>query len=410
MNVFKSKWFPSLVAVVPLFFPLYLFKASWFGVPVNLIEVVILLLFAAFIFMEGLWRPKWWYRHGSEWKLWSVALFTLAAILSTIFVQKGGVFLDGTPFDAQYRALGILKGWILIPLLYFVMARHYFRLKPSLIRLSLDALLWGGAILALMAVKQELSGSFLTMDGRASGPFESANYLSLYLGPLLVYGVLQLVQDKEWRFLKHLRLASTALVAVGLFFTESYAAWIGVLSSLGLWLLLSFKSWPARWRQAILTLFVLGVLILIVSQLGSDKFEQFLDVSSRSSSSVRLQVYEISLHLIKAHPILGLGLGAFEWFYQVSATEILGEAPYEWVMLHPHNIFLAMWLNMGLMGLVAFIWLCVQALGWILERDAKGRRLAAFMLVTILVHGLFDTPYFKNDLALQFWLLMAILI
>ena len=92
------------------------------------------------------------------------------------------------------------------------------------------------------------------------------------------------------------------------------------------------------------------------------------------------------------------------------AVSVLGEAPFEWNMLHPHNIFLAFWLNMGLAGLIAFVWLCGKALLWLTEEDTKERPLAALMVVVILVHGLFDTPYFKNDLAFQFWLLMAILL
>ena len=79
-------------------------------------------------------------------------------------------------------------------------------------------------------------------------------------------------------------------------------------------------------------------------------------------------------------------------------------------MPHSHNILLAFWLNMGLMGLVAFVWLCWKALPWLLEQDKKERRIAALMLVVILAHGMFDVPYFKNDLSFQFWLLMAILL
>jgi hypothetical protein len=29
-------------------------------------------------------------------------------------------------------------------------------------------------------------------------------------------------------------------------------------------------------------------------------------------------------------------------------------------------------------------------------------------LVTVAVHGMFDTPYFKNDLAIEFWIVAAL--
>lgn len=410
MTEWREKWLPILVAVLPGFFPLYLFKGTWFGFPVNLLEVLVLVLFLLFVFTERLWEPQWWARYASQYKIVPIFLFGIAAVVSVFFAQQGVSFLDGTVFDGMGRALGILKGWILMPMLYFFMARHVFSERPSLVSLSLDALLMGGVALALMAIQQELSGEFLTADGRASGPFESANYLSLYLGPMVVYGVLQSLQSGVWDFQRSSRVFLTIIAAVGLYFTESYAAWIAVLGALSLWVLFSFKKLPKRWRPATMLLLLSVLVSLIFLQVGSDKFVQFLDLAGRSSSSVRLQVYEISLTLVAQHPFFGLGLGGFEWFYQDQAVKILGEAPFEWVMLHPHNVFLSMWLNLGLLGLVAFVWLCVKALAWLFEADKKGRRVAAFMLVSILIHGLFDTPYFKNDLAFEFWLLMAILL
>ena len=159
-------------------------------------------------------------------------------------------------------------------------------------------------------------------------------------------------------------------------------------------------------------LVVVGLGVLL-SEMGSEKFAQFLEYGERSSTGVRVQVYEISLALIRENPLFGIGLGQFEQQYQEVALRVLGEVPFEWNMLHPHNVFLAFWLNMGLAGLVAFVWLCGRALLWLTEfsgRQAiKERPLAALMLVVILVHGLL-TRHFKNDLAFQFWLFMAILL
>lgn len=399
-----------IVALFPVTFPLYLFKGTWMGVPLTLVELFLGAIVLLFIFTERVWEPKWWSRNWSHWKIWPLALFVLAAFISTFMVQGNLEWLDGNTFEASTRALGILKGWILAPLVYFAIARHVFSERPSLVTVSLDALLLGGVVLASSAIQQEVSGEFLTADGRASGPFESANYLSLYLGPMVVYGFLQSVQGKVWDFRRTARLLAAFVVAIGLAFTESYAAWIAVFSSFGLWSLFSLSSLNKKWRWVLCGGLAAAIILVIGSQIGTDKFTQFLELAERSSSSVRLEVYEISLKLLSQHPLFGLGLGQFEWFYQTQAVELLGHQPFEWVMLHPHNIVLAMWLNMGLLGLVSFVWLCVKALAWIFEKDKKGRRVAAFMLVTILVHGLFDTPYFKNDLAFQFWLLMAILI
>ncbi|MFA4814957.1 MAG: O-antigen ligase family protein [Candidatus Gracilibacteria bacterium] len=406
MSRFSGGIFPRLIALFPLLFSFYLFRGTFFGVPVTLPELVLGGLALLFIFQGYEWRLR-------DWKLWPVILFLAAAVIGVVVVFVGTdsvvpSMMDGTEFPARIKALGILKGWVLAPLLFFVMARMVFRDKPSMISWALRALLLSGACLSLLALGQVITGDYLTPDLRASGPFESANYLALYLGPLVVYGGMAFLRQAG---AKRIFLGiGFVLCAAALFFTKSYAAWVAVFAGFSLALLLWMRRRNRKWFWlTFASLFILGAG-LVLSQLGTDKFAQFLEFSERSSSSVRIQIYEISATLLKEHPVLGIGLGQFEQQYQEVAVSALGRGPFEWNMLHPHNIFLAFWLNMGLLGLVSFIWLCGKAFLWLTEEDSKERHLAALMLVVIVVHGFFDTPYFKNDLAFQFWLLMAMLL
>lgn len=379
------------------------------GVPVTLAELILAALAVLFVF-QG-------YRFKSyEWRLWPVLLFVLAAGISVWITPETRTLLDGTEVGSRMQALGILKGWVLAPLVFFVMVRSVFRDKASMVPFTLRALLFSGIILSLMALNQELTGNFLTPDGRASGPFESANYLSLYLGPIFVFAVLALwerfvakkVATTRATVLDSIFLGFGVLVTgPALFFTESYAAWIAVFLTFLVAVSLTLKKKQVLWALGGLGLLA---LVALASQIGSDKFMHFFEWSERSSSSVRLQIYEVSLALIQSHPLLGIGLGQFQTAYQLAAEGVLGVAPFEWNMPHPHNIFLAFWLNTGLLGLIAIIWMLVKALPWLVEKDAHERHLAAFMLLVMIFHGFFDTPYFKNDLAFEWWLLMAILL
>ncbi len=402
MSRFTAGFYSRLIALFPLLFPLYLFRGTFFGLPVTLPELVLGLLVFVFLFQGFEWRLK-------DWKLWPVGLFLLAALIGVLVPPDTAFMVDGSAFPTQTKALGIFKGWIVVPVVYFVMARMVFREKPSMIPLALRALLISGAILSLFALEQVITGDFATPDGRASGPFESANYLSLFLGPIVVYAGMALLESKSRRD-RILLAVGGVLCAAALFYTQSYAAWIAVVAAYSLALLLWVRRRERKWFWITFSVLSLAGIGLVVSQLGSDKFTQFFEFSQRSSSSVRIQIYQIAASLIAQNPLFGIGLGQFEQKYQEVAVSVLGMTPFEWNMLHPHNIFLAMWLNMGLLGLISFIWMCGKAFLWITERDSKERHLAALMLVTILVHGLFDTPYFKNDLAFQFWLLMAILL
>jgi O-antigen ligase len=79
-----------------------------------------------------------------------------------------------------------------------------------------------------------------------------------------------------------------------------------------------------------------------------------------------------------------------------------------------------MWLNLGLLGLIAFTWILVVTF----KRSAyhfkkfasteinsapKLRVLGMALLVSILVYGLFDTQFFKNDLSVLFWVIIAVI-
>jgi O-antigen ligase len=123
----------------------------------------------------------------------------------------------------------------------------------------------------------------------------------------------------------------------------------------------------------------------------------------------RLQIWSDTLHMLRDHPIFGAGLRAYT---QVMAPYVSGNRIPE---LYPHDVYLAMWSELGLLGLIAFVVLLSLLLwrGWraFYRADGFARPLlwgtsAAF--VAIAVHGFVDTPYFKNDLAVELWIVAAL--
>lgn len=80
---------------------------------------------------------------------------------------------------------------------------------------------------------------------------------------------------------------------------------------------------------------------------------------------------------------------------------------------YPHNIFLNFWTELGLLGMLLFGWLLLKFLYYAsLLYSKTGDFLALGMLasmICVLVHGLVDVPYFKNDLSVLWWLLFAML-
>src|SRR5919109_5100473 len=113
--------------------------------------------------------------------------------------------------------------------------------------------------------------------------------------------------------------------------------------------------------------------------------------------------------MLKDHPIFGSGLSGF-----AHAIEPYRDGFNE-QLIDPHFIILNWWTELGLLGLAAFAWVMVVAFvvswrGW--RWATAGWRplhLGVFLaMVGVVVHGLVDVPYWKNDLSVEFWTLLAV--
>jgi len=148
---------------------------------------------------------------------------------------------------------------------------------------------------------------------------------------------------------------------------------------------------------------------LAFMQVGTEKFESFFELSERSQSSARLQIWHASSELISEHPLFGIGLGQFEIYYQWKMDEIYKLFTYEWLIPHPHNFLMGIWLNFGLLGLISIIGVILVAVKRVHVGDGL-RLMISALLFSILIHGIFDMPFMKNDLAMEFWFIIALLL
>jgi O-antigen ligase len=156
-------------------------------------------------------------------------------------------------------------------------------------------------------------------------------------------------------------------------------------------------------------LFALSLLVV-----PADRLSARLD-PTQGTTFFRLRLWESSLAMVRDHPLLGVGLDNFLYRYQQEYIQpaALAEAN----LSHPHNLVLHFWLQLGLLGLVAALWLLLGGLrqAW---RQTRGsgptaeRALAAGALGSLtdyLVHGQIDNSYFLPDLAIIFCLTLACL-
>jgi putative inorganic carbon (HCO3(-)) transporter len=130
------------------------------------------------------------------------------------------------------------------------------------------------------------------------------------------------------------------------------------------------------------------------------------------STPIRLLLWREALGYIRLHP-LGIGLDQFGVYHDPQSPlslidpALVGTS--EQYAAHPHNLLLDIWLRLSPLGLLAFGWLlvrCFRAAWRHIQQPIMLGALAA--LSAALVHGMVDNFYFVSDLALAFWLLIAL--
>src|SRR3989339_841941 len=177
-----------LIIVLPVFFPLYMVKFQVFGVPFNATEAMVYVVFLFWIIsvvgLGGLTVPT--SRNALKFIL-PVILLVLGCL--------GGLYISSQNGEST-KALGILKGWVIMPILFSFLVVVIVNSVDEKKRL-LYAYFLSSIVLSGWALYQVGTGNFTTIDDRASGPFESANYLALYIAPAVVASFVLLWQRIE---------------------------------------------------------------------------------------------------------------------------------------------------------------------------------------------------------------------
>ncbi len=264
-------------------------------------------------------------------------------------------------------------------LLYFKETVFYFAwlyLVHTLIRNPADLRRFGmllassGLLVAAIGLINRMKGAAMSvgvseaeLEGGVVGGQTAGGWLGL-VHPNF-YGAFLIVSMPIWFFaVDHLKRATHRTLAqaavllgfVGLLFTYSRSAWGGMLMGLGSQAVLH----PATLRRMALfvVLFAIVAQVLAVSMTGEGfveliqiRFEQL----ERSGYSSRPAIFSTAMVVLRAHPIIGVGGGAFSW-YSAGAWEG------GW-LLHAHNVLLTYACEFGIPAAVTYAVLLLSVIG-----------------------------------------------
>jgi O-antigen ligase len=323
----------------------------------------------------------------------AVLLLTLAALLA------------GAAAGNRLAALFELRSVFLLPGLYYALLR-LVSLNQRAQRRIIGGFLLGGVGVALVGLGQVALGRSLVAaeEGmlRLQSVYHSPNSVGLYLGrvwPFLVAGVWW-GRDRRRRVLSLVALL-LVMAALGLSLSRG-AILLAVPAAV-----LAMGWWAGeRHRWFALALVLVGGLSLI-PLLRLPRFAALLDLG-QGTTFFRLKLWRSALHMIREQPLLGVGPGNFLDAYRT--RYVLPAAWEEFNLEHAHSFLLDHWTRLGVLGVAAA--LAIQVAFWRSLCRRKAREVLTLGLVggmaALLAHGLVDNAVFFPDLAVAFFLALAL--
>lgn len=191
------------------------------------------------------------------------------------------------------------------------------------------------------------------VGGTVGGPNAAAAFLDLLLAP-----VLSLALAPVRRAYRLIAASAFALGCVGLVLTLSRGGWIAVAVSCSI---VVAYSWYRGWIPGFGPAAVIVVLVLALIVFRNELLVRFLKNDSGAASS-RIPLMVLALHMIRDHPIFGVGANNFGINIAKYATPEFGA---DWLYT-VHNKYLLIWAEDGIFALVAFVTFLLATLrsGW----------------------------------------------
>ncbi|MBR5534650.1 MAG: O-antigen ligase family protein [Ruminiclostridium sp.] len=194
------------------------------------------------------------------------------------------------------------------------------------------------------------------LPGRVFGFYENPNTFAQVLLLLIPVAVGLMLGSKSWggRFLG---LCATGAGCIAIIMTYSRASWLGLAFAAAVFVLL--------WNRKLIPLAILVVCVAIpfLPENITNRLLTIFDSSDTSTSS-RFPLYYAAGEFLTIRPLLGAGLGADAVRSAINDLNLYHGFD---KFVHCHNIYLQVWCETGLFGLLTF----VGGIFWTVKKGVK---------------------------------------
>lgn len=437
------------VALLPLALPYYLLQKTVVGTYAFSLTEITLVVYLVVALLQLLFRgSKWEY-----WLSWRELRDRLGPFTIPILVFLAASTISIAIASEPHLALRAFRKEVFDPLVYFLLVLFCLRSRGDLLRL-LGALLATGLIAAFLSLAQyfifrdqlvQETGNVL----RVHAAYGSANDVGLLLDYVLPIGLALALAKipgsigmlKSWQF-RALAIALCLPLILVLYLSQSHGAWLAIAAAALFIAVFSIRDRKTLLVGAILFVVAAGlVFALFHTRIISFLLDSHVNAQGISTTTKRLYLWQTALKMIHDSPWFGYGMDNWLCHYSRNTVCYIPGLKHYWILTnpvthaptglmdepdlsHPHNIFLHVWVSIGVFGLLAFIvllvlffWLFIRVLTHL--RSTESGRNLQLQWITIgigaamfaaLVQGQVDSSFLEQDLAFCFWTLLAALL
>ncbi|NTV30894.1 O-antigen ligase family protein [candidate division WWE3 bacterium] len=392
-NIQPEKITLGLLLILIALSPLYIIRWSYFGfVPTTLLELCI-------------WITAGWWSYTKISQPFCLKFELNKLMLLGVTLIMAGAIVSVMVADNLIAAAGIYRAYFFEPFLIFVVLADTlasFSTIPvriggfsyTAIEWVQKALLFTALWLSIIGISQFIfTWPIFTSHqaDRAHGVYNNGNALALFIGPILSIQIIQFIRTHQVKFWPFIFVC----IQIGaLIMSKSSGGMIAFISTIGI-IYLGTKI-HKKLPQA---LYVIVCVTFISFLINISTFTYKTDnpwVRHGGTMQIRFCVWEGTKNLLKDHWVTGSSLSGFQQMYSQNYTTCDAEP-----LVYPHNWILNSWTETGILGLVGMILTIFVGL------SSLGNPITPYF-VYFFIHGLVDVPYFKNDLSLLFWIMIAL--
>ena len=365
---------------------LFILLGFTFPLSISISSILIILLAILLLFQEDI-RGKIKKVISSKWMISILALLFLYYISPLFF----GFFTD--------------TSWVLkrVSLLLILPILYSFSFSQKTINLSIFAFLSSMFLSSVIALADNYEIIQFTKNWTWSAFLQYTEH-NVFLAIALLLSFYTLFRVKLSLFNRNILLVFILTFLFSLFTEGGKAGQLVFIISIILFFIFHFKDKRTLMFFSVLSIFIFSVVIYHSSPIVKKRFTNEIKSIRSAEPSFRNYLFIYSVDLIQENPIIGYGTGSFSDVFKEVNKSTKRTVDYDHKT--PHNNYLYIWFELGIIGLIVFMFIFYFQIKELLQKkDALFRVL--FPLIYLIIM-LADSYFFSHNTLIMYLFLSVI--